>query len=323
VPAVAGVTSAAARRAGRALACAGALALLFLFLRRMPAAEIWAALRGAEPAWFALALAVNLTANTAARVWRWAALLRPVARSGPEVDGLELAKILFASQALSNLLPARAGEAVRVVELRRRGYAVPGLLAAQMLEKVVEAASLCLLVGLAATAAGMPPIFRVPLWSVGLIGIGLLASVVLLRLLPRRQSEPSGRVGSFLARLTDGIDRVGSPAVWPRSLLWSWASDLSDALVLGLCLEAVGVHLGLTAWLVALLAINLAILLPSTPGHLGVMEAAAGTALIALGVPPERALAGAVLYHAIQIVPSTALGLAVLRKRWIRRRSAA
>jgi glycosyltransferase 2 family protein len=317
------VTSAAARRAGRALACAGALALVFLFLRRMPVAAIGAALRSAEPAWFGLALAVNLTANTAARVQRWAALLRPVVRSGPEAGGLELAKILFASQATSNLLPARAGEAVRVVELRRRGYAVPGLLAAQMLEKVVEAASLCILSGLAAAAVGMPPVFRVPVWSVALIGVGLLASVALLRLLPRRRSEPSGRVGAFLARLSDGIDGVGSPAVWPRSLLWSCASDLCDAAVLGLCLQAASVHLGLAAWLVTLLAINLAILLPSTPGHLGVMEAAAGTALIALGVPPERALAGAVLYHAIQILPSTALGLAVLRKRWIRQRSAA
>ena len=102
------------------------------------------ALRGAAPAWFALALAVNLSANTASRVRRWAALLRAVARSGPQVGGLELAKILFASQALSNLLPARAGEAVRVVELRRQGYSVPGLLAAHLLEKVVEAASLCL-----------------------------------------------------------------------------------------------------------------------------------------------------------------------------------
>jgi glycosyltransferase 2 family protein len=295
VPALAGVTSAAARRAGQALACAGALALVFLFLRRVPAAAIGSALRGADPAWFVLALAVNLTANTAARVGRWAALLRPVARSGPAADGLELAKVLFASQALSNLLPARAGEAVRVVELRRRGYAVPGLLAAQILEKVVEAASLCLLVAFAATAAGTPAMFRVPLWVVGLIGIALLAAVALFR----------------------GL------AVWPRSLIWSLAADLSDSLVLGLCLESVGVHLGLAAWLVALLAINLAILVPSTPGHLGVMEAAAGTALIALGVPPERALAGAVLYHAIQLVPSTALGLAVLRKRWIRRRSAA
>ena len=285
--------------------------------------EVGAALRGAEPAWFALALAVNLTANTASKVRRWAALLRPVARSGPQAGGFQLAKILFASQALSNLLPARAGEAVRVVELRRHGYSVPGLLAAQLLEKVVEAASLCLGAGVAGAAAGMPPIFRVPLWSVAAIGFGLLASLAILGRLPLRSKEPSGRVGAFLAQLRDALGRAGSPAVWLHSLLWSCAADLSDAAVLGLCLHSVGVQLGLAAWLAALLAINLAILVPSTPGHLVVMEAAAGAALIALGVPAERALAGAVLYHAVQIVPSTALGLAALTQRWIRRRSAA
>jgi uncharacterized membrane protein YbhN (UPF0104 family) len=74
---------------------------------------------------------------------------------------------------------------------------------------------------------------------------------------------------------------------------------------------------------VVLLAINAAILVPSTPAHLGIVEAAAGAALIALGVAPERALAGAVLYHAVQVLPSTVLGLAVLRNSWIARRSAA
>src|SRR5712691_11749785 len=171
--------------------------------------------------------------------------------------------------------------------------------ARQLLEKVVEAASLCLLSGVAAAAAGMPPIFRIPVWSVALLGAALVALVALLPLVR------------------------STPPVWPRSLLWSCASDLADAAVLGLCLQAAGVHLGPVAWLVVLLAINLAILLPSTPGHLGVVEAAAGTSLIALGVPAERALAGAILYHAVQIVPSTVLGLAVLRKRWIRQRSPA
>ena len=169
----------------------------------------------------------------------------------------------------------------------------------------------------------MPPIFRVPLWSLAPIGIGLLATFAILGRLPRRWGEPSGRVGAFLARLGDSLGRVGTPAVWLRSLLWSCSADLSDAAVLGLCLHAVGVHLGLAAWLVTLLAINLAILVPSTPGHLAVMEAAAGAALIALGVPAERALAGAVLYHTVQIIPPTALGLAVLTRRWIRRRSKA
>ena len=317
------MTCAAARRAGRALACAAAAVLVFALVRRMPLADVAAALRASDPVPLALAVAVYLTANTAAKAQRWAALLRPVARFGPPVCGVELAKVLFASQATSNLLPARAGEAVRVVELGRRGYAVPGLLAAQLLEKIVEAASLCLVSGLAAAAVGMPPILRIPVWTVALLGGALILAIALLRFLPAWRKEPSGRVGAFLARFAAGMDGVASPAVWPRSLLWSCASDLADAAVLGLCLQSSGVHLGLAAWLVVLLAINVAILVPSTPAHLGILEAAAGAALMALGVPPERALAGAVLYHAVQVLPSTVLGLAVLRNRWIRRRSTA
>lgn len=317
------MTAATLRRTGRALAFVAAVALVVLFLRRMPLADIGAALRAADPLWFVLALAMNAAVNTAAKVRRWSELLRPVARSGPEIGGVELARILFASQATSNLLPARAGEAVRVVELRRRGYAVPGVLAAQMVEKIVEAASLCLVAGLAAAATGMPPVLRVPLWSLTLVAVALLASIPLLRRLPTRRREPSGRVGAFLANLAVGIEGVGRPAILLRSLPWSCASDLVDAISLGLCLHAVGAHLGLAAWLVVLLAINLAILVPSTPGHLGVAEAAAAAALIALGVAPERALAGAVLYHLVQIVPSTVVGLAVLSDRWMRERSAA
>jgi uncharacterized membrane protein YbhN (UPF0104 family) len=130
-------------------------------------------------------------------------------------------------------------------------------------------------------------------------------------------------VGALLARFAAGMDGVASLEVWPRGFLWSCASDLADAAVLGLCLQSAGVHLGPAALLLVLLAINAAILVPSTPAHLGVVEAAAGSALIALGIPPERALAGAVLYHALQILPSTVLGLVVLRKRWIDQRSTA
>ena len=312
-----------ARRAGRVLACAAAVALVCFFLRRMPLAEIAAALRDADPLPFALALFVYLTANTVAKVCRWAALLRAVPRSGPPVDGVALAQILFASQATSNLLPARAGEAVRVVELRRRGYAVPGLLAAQGMEKIVEAGTLCLSAGCAAAFTGMPPILRVPVWTVALLGVALLALVGLVRLLPAKRREPRGTISAFLARLVEGMDGVASSAVWPRSVFWSCAADFADAAVLGLCLHSVGVHLGPASWLVVLLAINLAILIPSTPAYLGVVEAAACAALVALGVPVERALAGAVLYHAVQIVPTTALGLWFLRKQWVRHRSAA
>jgi glycosyltransferase 2 family protein len=293
LPALARVIHPRARKAARAIVCVAAAAAAAFYLRRMPFAEIGRALRDAQPLSLLLATLVYLGPNTAAKVLRWAALLAEVPRRGEGLGRFELARVLFASQAASNLLPARAGEAVRVVELRRRGYGTAGLIAAQLYEKVVEAASLCLLGGVAAAVARVA-IFRVPAWMPVLAGAALVA---LLFVAPR-----------YVRAL-----RFRRDAAWARSLGWSCAADLADAAVLGLCLHAVGAHVAPAALLVVLLAINVAILIPSTPGHVGVMEAAALAALLAVGVSPERALAGAVLYHAVQIVPGTALGLVSLR----------
>ena len=284
------------RKIGRIALCLVVVAVALAYLRRMPFAEMAKSLRGARPIPIALAALVYLGPNTAARVRRWAALLAAAPRSGDAPGSFELARVLFASQAASNLLPARPGEAVRVVELRNRGYGTAGLVAAQLYEKVVEAASLCLLGGVAASAAGIG-IFHGAAWLPAAAGTALLLVLFLS------------------ARL------VGLGAAWARSFAWSCAADLADAAVLGLCLHSVGVDPGPSAWLVVLLAINVAILIPSTPGHLGVMEAGALAALLALGVAPERALAGAVLYHAVQILPGTALGLLALRLGRVRSRA--
>jgi len=266
-----------------------AAAVAAFYLRRMPFAEMARSLRGAQPIPVLLAALVYLGPNTAAKVRRWASLLEVLPRRGKGLGWFELAGVLFASQAASNLLPARAGEAIRVVELHRRGYGTTGLVTVQLYEKVLEAASLCLLGGVAAVVANAA-IFHVPSWLPAVLG----SALVLLLFAATRLGKPL-----HLAR----------SAAWAHGFVWSCAADLADAVVLGLCLHAVGANLAPLAWLVVLLAINAAILVPTTPGHVGVMEAGAVAALLALGVPAERALAGAVLYHAIQIVPGTALGL--------------
>ena len=107
----------------------------------------------------------------------------------------------------------------------------------------------------------------------------------------------------FLFRLGEAMNRMSAPSVWLRALLWSAVSDLTDVIMLGLCLVAVGVHLSLTAWFLTFLVINLAIAIPSTPGQVGVLEAGAVLVLSALGVPASQALAFAILYHAAHIVP--------------------
>ena len=196
-----------------------------------------------------------------------------------------------------------------MVELhRRRGYPLSGLVAVQLAEKFVETLSLGLLCGAAAVSAGPG---RMPL----ALGGGLaLCGFVLLLALPRR--VPFQETGSGVRRFRHALRTVHARRSWLRSLGWSLLSDTTDLVIVGLCLGAVGIDAPPSAWALVLMSVNLAILLPSTPGQVGVLEAGAVAALVAAGVAPAPALAFALLYHCVHFVPSTALGLLGMRLRW-------
>jgi uncharacterized membrane protein YbhN (UPF0104 family) len=64
--------------------------------------------------------------------------------------------------------------------------------------------------------------------------------------------------------------------------------------------------------LLVLLAVNIALALPvATPANIGPLEIGATLALVEMGVPKERAVAFAVAYHLLQIVPIAILGLII------------
>jgi len=287
----------------RAAAWVIAAAVVFVAARGVDFAALRAALARASWQWVALALACNVAGNSVARIRRWQALLEPIPHR-QRASFLDLFRISCASGAISNLLPARAGEAVRVIELkRRRGYPAGALIAAQLAEKGIEALSLGLLFGVFALLPGTRPL------PLAVAGAAAAAAVALLAVLPRRAP---GVAGKFLAALR----AVHAERSWVRSLLWSLFSDLVDVLLVALCLRALGIEVHPAVWAMVLLSVNLALLLPSPPANLGVLEAGAVVALVAAGVPAEAALAFALLYHAVQLVPGTILGVLALWLPW-------
>lgn len=105
----------------------------------------------------------------------------------------------------------------------------------------------------------------------------------------------------------------------PRSLgralaamIGSWLTDLVEV---ALVLYAVGVPVPFAAGLLILLTINMAIVVPGMPGHLGTMELGALVALELLHVPREQGLSFALLYHGVQVVPL--LLVSVAGNRWL------
>jgi uncharacterized membrane protein YbhN (UPF0104 family) len=105
-----------------------------------------------------------------------------------------------------------------------------------------------------------------------------------------------------------------------RAFSWSALSELSDIVMLGLSLYALGLPVDPAACVLGYIAVNTAAAIPSTPGQIGVFEATAAWALVASGVPEASALACAILYHLIHIVPSLAAGLPSLLRLRVERK---
>jgi len=306
--------------------------LAWLIVRKIDGHEFAQALRMAD---WRLVVGAGILAGTLCMgglILRLYTLLAALPHDTP-VGLLELASIHFASSAAHNLLPAPAGEVLRTVQLKRRhGYSVGVLVAAQLIEKVVEALGLGIGTLVVASLGGLPRGIDVSLYAFAALGAGgaIVALVVGWRWqlsdAPYASAEglpfaAATRVhaGNFFRRLGEGMHQLRSPSVWARSLVWSIMSDVANAVTVGLCLMAVGVTLPLAGWFLVMLVARAAGIVPSTPGQFGVQEAGVVVALGLLGIDHNRALAVALLHHMAHFVPVTLVGLVELKRQWVPR----
>ena len=252
------------------------------------------------------AMLVQLTFYTTARTMRWRSLLPISPETGKRAGVGAIAAIVLMAQLANNVLPLRLGEPMRtLVVTERHGYPVRSAVASQLVEKVLEMTSM----GAYAIPAVLGARHSPELGVVCVILLVLAAAVIttLVRL-ARAPERPRGH-GSKLARLVhvvqDAARTVDAPRTWWRALVWALVTDGIDVCMIGACCAALGVHVPVAAWCAILVSVNLAISVPSTPAQLGILEAGALVVLLELGVPNERALAVALVYHAVHVVPTT------------------
>jgi uncharacterized protein (TIRG00374 family) len=113
---------------------------------------------------------------------------------------------------------------------------------------------------------------------------------------------------SWFARMIAGMHVVRDPkrmGLAIVTLVLTWSADLIAVL---LVLHAVGIELPIGGGLFILFTFNLAVAVPSTPGQVGAMQIGALAATGILGIPEEPALAFALLYQLMQIVPLLIVG---------------
>ena len=285
---------------GRALAlrvavAVGVVLLAVLATRGLRLRDVQRVLVDADLTLLVVATPTLLGLNLLLRGARFAPLVRALPIRTEPASYLELTGSLLISQAANNVLPLRAGELVRTRDLLRRGYALGDVAFAYFTDKVVELVSITLwaaplaFAGLVHTSALVGPLVVIAL---------AVALLVAIAKRVRALETLRARLGRY----------AREPALLGRSLIASLAADASDLALIAACLSAVGIAPGWREVLGVFVGVNLALAIPSTPGQVGAFEAGAVLALVAFGIPQDRAVAFALVYRVVQWVPVTAVG---------------
>ena len=310
------VSSGRGRRFGAMLRGAvflGVLVIAFLALRNLHWRDLAQAIRASDLRWLALAAILNLGVVVLAAT-RWLALLRPLSTMSRWRDAFVAVAAGFA---VSTVIPARGGEVVRMELLHRRS----GLSKAQIagtigLDQLMNASGF--IVGLAL----LPWLGGIPGWMRpgGILAVTLFAAAITAVILFRPaggRSEDAGteqpRIGGsgFVARLRLGLAAARSPRALAGSLLASLGAWTLEVIVMRVALRAVGIALPISASIVVLMAVNVMLAIPAAPANFGTFEVGAVLGLLGYGIGKEKALAFALLYHTLQIVPVAILGFSL------------
>jgi Lysylphosphatidylglycerol synthase TM region len=155
---------------------------------------------------------------------------------------------------------------------------------------------------LVATAAWLGAI---PPWAVALPAAPAVGAVVLARRAKRRGS----RSGIF--RLLDVFAAFGrSPRHTYRPVGWLTVALCCRIGAAALTATAFGMASSVTAAIVLIPAVEIATLLPLTPGNLGLTSAAVAVALHTTGTSLTQAIAVGIGFHAAEMAAGLAYGLA-------------
>jgi uncharacterized protein (TIRG00374 family) len=291
-------------------------ALMLVAFWKVDARQLFSLMLGAK-LWVIAAVIIINFGVVLLKAWRWRELLASAQR-------VQL-RIVFLATLIgfmaNSVLPARAGEFVRVLVLGKKcKLSKATVLGSLALDHIFEGAAMVLIL------LALPFLVQTPDWlrtgtmvvAAVVTGMLLLLSFVLRAqgdyrllnwVLPERLQA---RAQAAVARLRHGLVALRSPMRIANVLALALASWLVQALMLAICLHATDLHLSFREALFVLMVINMAIVIPSAPGSLGAFEFSAVVALGFLGVDKTPALSFALIFHLVQLVPVTLAGVLAL-----------
>ena len=317
----------AASRWAWVVGLAVSLALLGLALRGVNPREFVDHLRHADPV-LMLATIALATFTFPLRAIRWRLILRDAA------GGAFALKPLWHATAIgfmaNNLLPVRAGEFARAyVAQQALPVRFTTALASVGVERVFDGLMLVGLLAVALVAPSLPRDATVggrSLTGLAQGGAALFGVVLVLALLVVHRPAPwltllrRGAHAVLPARVADRLMHAAAGLVAGLAVLkhpgrflgvagWSLVLWLVNAASFAVCFRAFGFPVPPEGALLLQGVIGFGVALPSSPGFVGVFEAATRATLAIYGIDATRAVSYAVGYHVSTFIPITLLGL--------------
>jgi glycosyltransferase 2 family protein len=306
---------------------------IWLALRGLRLEEFWDAVRQANYIWLVPGIGVYFV-GVWVRAWRWHYLLGPIKK----IPTSTIFPITTIGYMGNNIYPARAGEVLRAVVLKRKeGVSVSASLATIIVERIFDGVVMLAFVFLnlpelakLTTASG----FVGNIQQVAVLGTGIFLGALAVFLLAAMFPQITARFGlTLIERLTpqrlhtriigmmtkflDGLASLRSPF---NVLMVFFTSVLIWLLETGkywFVMHAFNFSVSFFALMLMNGIVNLATTIPSAPGYIGTFDAPGIAVFTAYGVEHSVAAGYTLVLHVALWLPITLLGAYYLAREGI------
>ncbi|MFP4418511.1 MAG: lysylphosphatidylglycerol synthase transmembrane domain-containing protein [Chitinispirillaceae bacterium] len=222
---------------------------------------------------------------------------------------------------VNNLVPARIGEAVRAFLLwTRNGYSATTSIGSLIVERSIDMAFYGSFFVIPALFLPRLSTLRPVAWIIGAAILGFILMLTLYRLFTSRVKRLGKTVinrapDRFRPKLLEMGSEIASTLDWLFSVKRSSAIFLYTVLtsicypMIMLVLIEPAADFGIISALFIQAAASVGSAIPLSPGYVGTLHAVMLQGLSYLGIESDRARAIAILYHAINYIPVTLIGI--------------
>ena len=298
--------------------------------------DFWAVLKSANYWWIIPGVGIYFL-GVWARAWRWHYLLRPV----KPVPTHTMFPIVAIGYMGNNIYPARAGELLRAVVLKRReGIPISASLATIIVERVFDGVVMLAFVfiniaELSRLTGGSGVIDEISIRDIAIWGSVLFFGVLLVFLLAAMFPSHSERILTWLVarfvplrfrekvlgfstRFLEGLESLRSPLDVLMVFLTSVVIWLFETGKYWFIMHAFSFRVSFFTLMLMNGIVNLSITIPSAPGYVGTFDKPGIAVLQAYGVNTAVATGYTLVLHIALWGPITALGAYYLWREGIR-----